>query len=254
MLDIQRIPLFRDNYCYLIRAPGTGAVACVDPGVHEPVVAALDDRGWTLDLILLTHHHADHIGGADALKVRYGADIVGAEADRHRIAALDRGVGHGDTVRLGEHEAKVIATPGHTLGHIAFWFSASGAVFCGDTLFSLGCGRVFEGSHAQMWDSLQALRGLPDDTMVYCGHEYTEANGQFALAVDPDNRTLHDAVAEDRAHRAQGRPTIPCHLGEEKRTNPFLRADDPALAAALGLSGRPAVEVFTALRQRKDTF
>ena len=243
MLDIQRIPLFRDNYSYLIRDPQAGAVACVDPGVDGPVAAALDDRGWTLDLILLTHHHADHIGGVEALATRYGAQVVGPDADSHRIAGLDRGVGHGDTVRLGGVDAQVIATPGHTLGHIAFWFAEAGAVFCGDTLFSLGCGRVFEGSPAQMWDSLTALRDLPDDTLVYCGHEYTEANGRFALSVDPDNAALRDAVAEDRAHRAVGRPTIPC-----------LRADDPALAAALGLSGRPAVEVFAALRQRKDTF
>jgi hydroxyacylglutathione hydrolase len=253
-MEIERIPCRTDNYVWLLREPASGAVAVVDPADAEPVEARLAARGWRLTHILNTHHHGDHVGGNLALKARWACTIVGPRADAARIPGIDIQVGDGDRYALGSTTAQVFDVPGHTRGHIAFWFAAEKALFCGDTLFALGCGRLFEGSPAQMWTSLGKLRALPDDARVFCAHEYTQSNARFALSVDPGNAALVARAREIDAARAKGEATVPSPLGLEKRTNPFLRADDPALAAAMGLAGAPPEAVFAAVRQAKDRF
>ncbi len=253
-MEVILVPAFADNYIYVLRDAASGKVGVVDPGDAAPVQAELERRGWSLTHIFLTHHHDDHIGGAGALKARYRASVVGARADAHRIPGLDVMLGDGDRTVFGEQTARVFAVPGHTSGHIAFWFEAAETLFSGDTLFSLGCGRLFEGSPAQIWDSLQSLRALTDSTRVYCGHEYTQSNGRFALTVDPDNAALQQRMEEVAALRERNQPTIPTTIGMERRTNPFLRADDPGVQSAIGMSGAPSVEVFAELRRRKDHF
>jgi hydroxyacylglutathione hydrolase len=253
-LEIHQIPVLRDNYVYLVRDPGTGACAAVDPSVAEPTLAALDRLGWRLTHILNTHHHHDHVGGNLEIKEATGCTIVGNGNDAGRIPGIDIAVVEGDTFRLGDHGARVIDVSGHTIGHIAYWFAESRALFCGDTLFSLGCGRLFEGTPAQMWSSLCKLRALPEDARVYCGHEYTQSNAAFALAVDPDNGVLKDRADEVAALRAEGRPTVPSLMAVERAANPFLRADDAGFRQAAGLAGLDAVEAFAAIRRRKDTF
>ncbi len=253
-LAITLIPLLSDNYAYRIEDPETGFVVVVDPAEADPVAAAIDGTSGRLDVILATHHHNDHIGGIPELKARYGATVIGPAVDAARIPRLDRGVGQDDSVPLGSVVARVIETPGHTSGHIAFYIEAGKALFCGDTLFALGCGRVFEGTPAEMWESLLRLRALPDTTRIYCGHEYTESNARFARAIDPANPVL-EAYAEDIASmRRAGAPTIPAQLGREKLTNPFLRCDVPAFQEAVGMKGAAPAEVFAAVRRRKDEF
>lgn len=251
-MEIHLVPAFNDNYMYLLRDGGT--VAVVDPGDATPVLAELDRRGWRLTHILNTHHHDDHIGGNRTLKERFGCPVIGARADSHRIQDMDIALADGETASVGPHEARVIAVPGHTSGHIAFHFAGAGALFCGDSLFALGCGRLFEGTPAQMWESLLKLRTLPDDTRVYCGHEYTLSNARFAVTVDPQNQELAQRVETIQAQRGRGEPTIPMVLGLEKRTNPFLRADDPGVQAALGMAGGDPAAVFAEIRGRKDKF
>ena len=253
-LEIEQIPTRKDNYVYLIRESGQGRVAVVDPSDAEPVIAALGRLGWTLTDIVNTHHHNDHTGGNLELKEKYGCRITGPRADRDRIAGIDADVGDGDTFMLGDAEARVFHTPGHTRGHIAYWFPESKALFCGDTLFALGCGRTFEGTPLQMWTSLSKLRALPDDTRVFCAHEYTQANAQFALTIEAGNRSLRDRAKQIDAQRARGERTVPSLLGLEKETNPFLRADVAAVAEAVGLSASDPVAVFAAVRLRKDNF
>lgn len=257
-MDVVLVPAFADNYLYVLRDPATGKVGVVDPGDAAPVIAELERRGWTPSVIFLTHHHNDHIGGVAALVARYGGggglSVVGAGHDAHRLPPLDQKLADGDRVEFGALSAEVIAVPGHTLGHIAYWFAGAEALFCGDTLFALGCGRLFEGTPGQMWASLRRLRALPDATRVYCAHEYTLSNARFAVTVDPDNRALSDRAAAVAALRARGEPTIPTSVGLEKQTNPFLRADDSGVAAAVGLAGESAERVFAELRGRKDHF
>ncbi len=253
-MEIHPIPAFADNYIWLIREPREGAVGVVDPGDATPVIDALTRAGWTLTHIFNTHHHADHIGGNRELKRLYNADVIGARADAARIPDMETCLGGGDAVRFGAETARVVDTPGHTVGHIAFYFPESKALFCGDTLFSLGCGRLFEGTAAQMWSSLSNLRALPDETLVCCGHEYTLSNARFALTVDPENADLQERAREVERRRAAGLPTLPSSIGLERRTNPFLRADDPALQANLGMEGATAEQVFAELRRRKDAF
>jgi hydroxyacylglutathione hydrolase len=254
VLEIEQIPVLKDNYVYLVREPASGAVAAVDPSVHEPVLARLAAKGWTLTHVLNTHHHADHTGGNLGLKSATGCTIVGYRHDAERIPGIDIRVDDGESYEFGAQSAKVIAIPGHTRGHIAFWFGDSKTVFCGDTLFALGCGRLFEGTPAQMWTSLGRLRALPDDTMVYCGHEYTQNNARFALTVEPGNAALVSRSAEIDATRAKGLPTVPSPMGLERATNPFLRADVPAVAQGVGLAGADPVSVFAEVRRRKDAF
>lgn len=254
-LVVHQIAVLADNYVYLLHEAESGATAVVDPAVAEPVLAALAERGWRLTHILNTHHHGDHTGGNLELKAATGAQVVGARKDAQRIPGIDVEVGDGESFLLGHAAAMVLETPGHTSGHLAFWFPDSLALFCGDTLFSLGCGRLFEGSPAQMWDSLVKLRDLPPDTQVYCAHEYTAANGRFARLVERDNPAMLARVEAVTVLRAQGRPTIPVGLGQERAANPFLRADVPAVARAVGLPpGSDPVAVFAELRRRKDVF
>jgi hydroxyacylglutathione hydrolase len=250
---IRQLPVLRDNYVYLVHDPDSGATAAVDPSVAEPVLRALDDTGWRLTHILNTHHHVDHTGGNAELKAATGCVIVGPRADRDRIPGIDVEVGEGDSYTLGTQTARVYDVPGHTRGHIAFWFTQSRALFCGDTLFLMGCGRLFEGTPEQMWRSLGKLRSLPPETRVYCGHEYTQSNARFAVTVDPANPALAARKARVDALRADGIPTVPATMGEEVATNPFLRADQPALQAATGTPGDP-VATFAEIRRRKDSF
>jgi hydroxyacylglutathione hydrolase len=253
------LPAFADNYIYLIGDNDLGLAMVIDPGDPDVVLKALKERDLYLSLILNTHHHKDHIGGNAKLAREFGAPIIGPSKERSRIENMARGVEKGDTVTFSNLHGRVIETHGHTSGHIAFYFPEIKALFCGDTLFSLGCGRLFEGTAAQMWDSLVALRALPDETLVYCGHEYTEANAKFALALDktnPDLKARADAVS---ILRKNGKPTIPAILGEEKRANPFLRADLPEFQQVLaksGFAGRDAdpAGIFGALRAAKDRF
>lgn len=253
-LEVVQIPVLRDNYVYLAHDRATGATAAVDPAAAGPVLAALDERGWRLSHILNTHHHHDHVGGNLELKRATGCVIVGNGKDAARIPGIDVRVEDGGSFALGASTAQVIAVSGHTIGHIAYWFSEADVLFCGDTLFALGCGRLFEGTPEQMWRSLARLRALPGRTRVFCAHEYTETNAAFALSVDPMNPALVDRADAVRAARRAGRPTVPSTMDEERRTNPFLRADDPAMANAAGLSGAGPEEVFAEIRRRKDQF
>ncbi|MBF0394087.1 MAG: hydroxyacylglutathione hydrolase [Alphaproteobacteria bacterium] len=252
---VEPLPVLSDNYVWLLREPETGATAAVDPAVAEPVLDALARLGWSLTHVLATHHHHDHIGGIPTLKKETGCTVVGARADAHRIPGLDVPVGEGDLFMLGAAAIRVMEVPGHTIGHLAFWFPDSQALFCGDTLFTLGCGRLFEGTAEQMWASLTRLRRLPGDTMVYCGHEYTQSNARFARTVERDNEALKRRVVAVDALRAQGLPTVPGRLDDENETNPFLRADQPGVARAVGMEpGSDPARVFAELRRRKDVF
>ncbi len=254
MLSIVQIPVLEDNYVYLAHDPGSGATAVVDPAVADPVLAEAARRGWTITHILNTHHHGDHVGGNRAIQDATGCRILGYGPDAARIPGITDEVRDGQHIKVGGAEAAVFFVPGHTRGHIAYWFAADKALFCGDTLFALGCGRLFEGTAADMWPSLSRLRALPDDTRVYCAHEYTQSNLRFALSVDPGNAALKARGEDILALRAGGRPTVPSLLGQEKRTNPFLRADEPELAAAVDLPGDDPVAVFAEVRRRKDSF
>jgi hydroxyacylglutathione hydrolase len=253
-LEIHQIPVLSDNYVYLAHCPATGDTAVVDPAVTGPVMDAAKARGWTITHILNTHHHGDHTGGNLEIKAATGCTIVGPKADRARIPGIDVEVDDGDTYRLGEADSKVFFVPGHTRGHIAYWFADSDALFCGDTMFAMGCGRLFEGTPAQMWHSLSKLKDLPGETRIFCAHEYTQANGQFALSVEPDNTDLVARMAVVDAKRARNEPTVPSTLAEERATNPFLRPDSPLLQKTVGMVGDDPVDVFAETRARKDSF
>lgn len=254
MLNIHLVPCLSDNYAYLVHEPQANKVAVVDPSEAAPVNAALKQHGLKLTHILNTHHHFDHTGGNLELKEQHGARVVGPRADRERIPGIDEDVGEGDTWSLGGAKAKIFDIPAHTRGHIAFWFEADKAVFTGDTMFAMGCGRLFEGTPAQMWSSLSKLAALPPDTRVYCGHEYTLSNGKFALSVEPGNAALKKRMVEVERLRAEGRPTIPSTIGIERETNPFLRPASAELRKSLALESADVVEVFAETRRRKDVF
>jgi len=247
-------PCLTDNFGVLIHDAETGATASIDAPAAAAVEAALAKTGWRLTDILVTHHHGDHTAGILALKQRYQCRVVAPRNEAQRIALVDQTVGEGDTVQVGTLAGRVIDTPGHTAGHISYFFPADKLAFVGDTLFSIGCGRVIEGTPQMMWQSLLKLRNLPDDTRFYCGHEYTAANIRFAKTVEPDNTALAARAEEVDRLRAAGEPTIPATIGAEKVENPFLRADVPEVAQSVGLAGSPAWKVFAEIRERKNRF
>jgi hydroxyacylglutathione hydrolase len=252
-LEIVVVPCLADNYAYLLR-DAAGATAVIDAPDADAVGAALDARGWGLDQIWLTHHHHDHTRGVAALAARHGATVAGPRADAARLPPLDRGLVDGERLALGASPAVAIDVSGHTTPHLAFHFPEARAVFTGDSLFVLGCGRVFEGTHAMMWASLSKLARLDPATTVWCGHEYTLANLRFARAIEPGNAALAAQGAEYEALRAAGRPTVPSTIGRELAANPFLRAKEAPLQHALGMHGADAAAVFAEVRRRKDAF
>ncbi len=254
MLTIQLIPALTDNYIYLLHEPVSGKTAVVDPAEPAPVLAALQQNNWQLDYIFNTHHHGDHVGANLQLKTLTGCKIVGSNADKARIPGIDQTVADGDIVQLGNQTLQVIATPGHTSGHIVYYCAASQALFCGDTLFSLGCGRLFEGSAQQMWQSLQTLKSLPTSTRIYCAHEYTAANGRFALSVEPDNQDLQLRISEVTELRRQNMPTLPSNIGQELASNPFFRPDSLSIRQHIGMEQQTDLTTFTQLRLLKDQF
>ncbi len=253
-LQIEQFMCRSDNFGVLVHDPESRQTAIIDAPEEAPIVAAIERTGWTPTHLLNTHHHGDHVEANIALKTRYALEIIGPKAEAAKIPGIDRTVSGGDRFRLCGEEVRVIDTPGHTSGHIVYFFSGSKILFAGDTLFALGCGRLFEGSADQMFGGLSQLRALPGETAVYCGHEYTKANADFALSVDPDNAALKARAAEIAKLRADGRTTLPTTIGEERRTNPFLRWDDPAIRAHLGLENATDVAVFAEVRKRKDNF
>jgi hydroxyacylglutathione hydrolase len=242
----------KDNYGVLLHDPASGATAAIDAPEAAPIEAALRSTGWRLSDILVTHHHADHTGGIAELKARHRCRVVAPHGEAARIPLVDATVRENDKVRVGALEANVLETPGHTAGHISYVFPADKLAFVGDTLFSIGCGRVIEGTPEMMWQSLLKLRGLPDDTRLYCGHEYTGANIRFAKTIEPENAALRARAAEVDKLLAARKPTIPSTLAEEKAANPFLRADVPEVAKSVGLAGKPAWQVFAEIRERKN--
>jgi len=253
-LQIETVPCLNDNYAYLAHDPHTGETAVVDLPEAGPILEALEDKGWNATLVLLTHHHADHVQGLEELLASHPAKVAGAAADAHRLPRLDLALSEGDAVVIGDESGEVIDVSGHTVGHVAFHFPDSGVAFTADSLMALGCGRVFEGTMPQMWESLQKLAALPPETVICSGHEYTAANARFALTVDPDNPALAARAEAVDAARAEGRPTVPSTLSEELATNPFLRAANPAIQARLGMTGAAPAEVFAEIRRRKDAF
>jgi len=253
-IEVHMFPCLTDNYGFLVHDPDTGETAAIDTPEVGPILRELDAKGWTLHYILNTHHHGDHAGGNLELKARTGCRIVGPKSDAARIPGIDIGVSDGDELRLGSRRIVVRETPGHTRGHVVYHFPDDRIAFVGDTLFAMGCGRLFEGTPAQMWASLGKIADWPDDTLLYCAHEYTQANARFALTVEPGNEALERRAAEVDRMRAEGRPTVPTTVGLEKATNPFLRARSPALRETLGLKNASDVDVFARTRALKDAF
>ncbi|HEY8696798.1 MAG TPA: hydroxyacylglutathione hydrolase [Rhizomicrobium sp.] len=253
-LSVELVPCLRDNYAYLLSDSEAGLCAVVDPSEAEPVQAALARRGLVLTHILNTHHHFDHTGGNIPLKAEHGALVVGPGKDRDRIPGIDVGVDESALWQFGAHSARILEIPAHTRGHIAFAFEAEDIVFTGDTLFSMGCGRLFEGTPAMMWASLSKLMRLSDGIRVYCGHEYTLNNGCFALTLEPNNPDLQQRMREVEALRTRNQPTIPSTMALEKKTNPFLRPQASEIRKSLGLEGADDVAVFAEMRRRKDAF
>ena len=256
-MEVFVVPALRDNYVYVLRST-EGKTAVVDPSAFEPVDQFLKVNNWTLDFILNTHHHPDHTGGNLKLKETYNCRIAGFGKDAHRIPGIDIHLKENEIWKWNSHSAQILFIPGHTLGHIAFWFSKEKMLFCGDTLFAMGCGRVFEGTYKQMLASLKKLASLPPDTLIYCGHEYTEQNAEFALQVDSKNQDLKKRTAKVRRQRKQGRFTVPFLLSEEIKTNPFLNGERLAkssLKIQKMVKQNPSeLEVFTQIRKLKDSF
>lgn len=251
-LKIHQFNCRDDNFGVLIHDPDAGVTAAIDTPDEVPVRAAIEETGWGLTHIITTHHHFDHVKGNEPLKAEFSCHIIGPEAEADRIPGIDQTVNDGDQFQFGNHTVAVISTPGHTLGQVNYHFADAGVAFTGDTLFALGCGRIFEGDPDMMWSSLSKLMQLPEETVIYCGHEYTHSNARFALTVDPDNEALQARAAEIEALRADGKPTLPTTMAQELKTNPFLRASDPAIRAHLGMEDATDAQVFAEIRARKD--
>jgi hydroxyacylglutathione hydrolase len=252
--DLITIPCLSDNYAYLLRDHTSGEVAAIDVPDAGPIKAALAERGWTLSQVWLTHHHWDHVDGLVDLLAEYPAQVVGAKADAHRLPDLDLAVSDGDKFKLGALEVQILDVSGHTINHIAFYVPDAHVCFTADSLMALGCGRLFEGTPAQMWASMQKLMALPPETTICSGHEYTASNAKFALTVDPQNTALISRSNDIDAARAVGKPTVPSSLSTELETNPFLRPANPGIRATLGMQTASDAEVFTEIRKRKDNF
>ena len=252
--DLITIPCLSDNYAYLLRDHDSGKVALIDVPEAAPILAALEAREWELSQIWITHHHDDHVQGLADVLAKHDANVIGAKADVHRLPPLDRMISEGDTITLGALEAQVIEVYGHTIGHVAFYVEAASVAFTADSLMALGCGRLFEGTPAQMWEAMQKMMKWPEGTTICSGHEYTAANAKFALTVDPDNAALISRVHDITAARAEGQPTVPSLLSTELQTNPFLRPGDPAIRATLGMQTSTDAQVFAEIRKRKDQF
>lgn len=253
-LKIEQFICRSDNFGVLLHDPDSRETAIIDAPEEAPIIAAIERTGWRPTNLLVTHHHPDHVAANEALKSRFGVTVIGPAAEADRIPGIDRKVGDGDTVRICGETARVIATPGHTAGHIVYHFPESGILFAADTLFALGCGRVLEGTMAEMHESLEKLKALPPETIVYCGHEYTQSNARFALTIDPDNALLRERAREIDALRQQGLPTLPTTIAIELATNPFLRTGDPTIRQNLGMAEASNAEVFAEIRKRKDAF
>jgi len=254
-LELVTLPCLSDNYCFLMHCDETGDTAVIDVPESAPVAAELERRGWSLTHVLLTHHHYDHVDGLEELKADWpDAVVIGAAADAHRLPPLDLKVKEGDTITVGIEWVRVIDVPGHTVGHIAFHFPESGVVFTGDSLMALGCGRLFEGSAQQMFESLSKLAALPPDTLVCSGHEYTLSNARFAVSIEPGNAALQQRMKDTEKLRAAGMATVPSRLGLELETNPFLRSKSAEVQQTVGLLNCDPVSVFAAVRKAKDDF
>ncbi len=252
MLEIVTLPVLTDNYIYVIHDSVSQETAVVDPALAQPVLDILNKKGWQLNYIFNTHHHSDHIGGNLELKYKTGCEVIASKQDFHRIPGIDCSVNEGDRLSLGKHPVNVIFTPGHTLGHIVFHFFEDAILFCGDTLFVMGCGRLFEGTAEQMWHSLQKLKALPPVTKVFCTHEYTVANGCFAMTVEPNNTVLQLHMIEVQRCRSQNKPTVPTTIADELATNPFFREDSADLQCTIDMLGRTPVEIFAEVRRLKN--
>ena len=239
-LEVFQLPVLEDNYIYILKDEDAGKTAVVDPALAEPVNRFLQKKNWNLDFILNTHHHWDHTGGNQELKKKWGCLTAGFALDAHRIPGIDILLKQGEVFNMGNSPARILFLPGHTLGHIAFWFFEEKKLFCGDTLFAMGCGRLFEGSYRQMFHSLQQIKKLPPDTEVYCAHEYTEKNGRFALSIDFENPYLKKRMKEVKILRNKNKASIPFLLSEDMKTNPFLKAND--------------LSAFKDLRIKRDSF
>lgn len=253
-LRIEQFMCRSDNFGVLVHDGASGRTALIDAPEEAPILAAVNRTGWTLDLILTTHHHTDHVEANLALKQRFGLRIIGPEAEAAKIPGIDETVEDGSILSFGDHQVHVIQTPGHTAGHVCYHFPVARVAFTADTLFALGCGRLFEKPAAAMFASLQKLAALPADTTIYCGHEYTQANARFALSVDPDNLALKERAERIDRLRAEAKPTLPTTIAEELATNPFLRCGDSDIRRELGMENASDEEVFAELRRRKDSF
>ena len=253
-LVIEQFTCRSDNFGVLIHDPGSGLTASIDAPEEGPIRAKLAEKQWHLAHIFTTHHHEDHVEANLPLKAAFDCTITGPSGEAGKIPGIDRAVSEGDTIALGSFEIEVIETPGHTLGHVSYWIPAASVAFVADTIFAMGCGRVIEGTPEMMWNSLEKLLALPDETQLYCGHEYTLANARFALTIEPGNADLVARAKEVERLRNAGKPTLPTTMALEKRTNPFLRVNQPAIRATLGMTGASSAEVFAEIRGRKDRF